>query len=114
MKCPRCESSRYTPNGVTKAGTPRYRCKECNKTWSGRAAPGEPVRKIGRPRKKQIWAIEHALFSGETEIVEIIEGTKGLAEAWLEHLEKTHEVELFLSLNKWQTQTKLPIQTINR
>ena len=100
MKCPRCESTRYISNGVTKAGTSRYRCKECDKTWSDRA--------IGRPRKNQIWAIEHSLFSGETEIIEVIQGTKGLAQAWLEYLEKTYQVELFLSLSKWQPKTKLP------
>ena len=43
MKCPRCNSSKYTLNGTTKKGTVRYRCKECQKTWSNA--------KIGRPRR---------------------------------------------------------------
>jgi hypothetical protein len=32
--CPRCHSANVRTNGVTTAGTPRYRCNDCDKTWS--------------------------------------------------------------------------------
>ena len=41
MKCPRCNSNNYRIGGSTPKGTIRYRCKDCDKTWSDRP--------IGRP-----------------------------------------------------------------
>jgi hypothetical protein len=32
--CPRCHSASVRPNGGTTAGTPRYRCNDCGKSWS--------------------------------------------------------------------------------
>ena len=100
MKCPRCESTKYRPNGATKAGTSRYRCLECNKTWSDG--------KIGRPRKNQIWLIEHTFFDGNIEIIEVIQGTEELANSWLNYLRENYKVQQFLSLSLWKPQKTLP------
>ena len=32
--CPRCESARVTPKGKTKAGSKRYTCMDCGKTFT--------------------------------------------------------------------------------
>lgn len=39
--CPRCYSSAIRKHGLTKRGTPRYKCIDCFKTFTGT--------KLGRP-----------------------------------------------------------------
>ena len=33
MTCPRCGSNRAYNNGLTPAGSQRYKCADCRKTW---------------------------------------------------------------------------------
>lgn len=43
MDCPRCNSTNIKNFGKTKAGTQRYRCNECLKTWSDNPKRGQPT-----------------------------------------------------------------------
>ncbi|WP_283638313.1 IS1595 family transposase [Marinovum algicola] len=45
--CPRCASSERSSWGTTRTGARRWRCRTCEKTWSGRT--GSPVAHIHRP-----------------------------------------------------------------
>ena len=33
MTCPRCGSPKFYNNGLTPAGSQRYKCADCRKTW---------------------------------------------------------------------------------
>ena len=35
MQCPKCHNTDIASHGYTKYGKPRYRCKECNRTFTG-------------------------------------------------------------------------------
>ena len=59
MTCPRCGSNRAYNNGLTPAGSQRYKCADCRKTWTiipkktGRPILGHPMTNAERQRRYQ-------------------------------------------------------------
>lgn len=45
--CPHCSSAQRSAWGSTRAGAQRWRCKDCERTWTGRT--GSPLSRIHRP-----------------------------------------------------------------
>jgi hypothetical protein len=43
MNCPRCNSNKFRISGFTKVGSPRYRCRDCDKTWSDKPVGRPPL-----------------------------------------------------------------------